>query len=155
MTENEDRLNDLFDKYVPDSGAAESMAGELVRATARIGYRYFNDGDKLGIGYGRQTCNPAGRFLGKNGNDAIADILTAMWGCSSDEKYEQYIDKLSGAVVEYVESDPSLADKPGYDMFEDRNPEEDVDDDDDEEEYYEDDYDEEEEDEPEDGDDEW
>ena len=26
---------------------------------SRIGYRFYNDGDQLGIGYGKETCNPA------------------------------------------------------------------------------------------------
>ena len=64
MTKNEDRINKLFKELVPETGKAGSLAGELVRAMSRIGYRFYNDGDQLGIGYGKETCNPAGRFLG-------------------------------------------------------------------------------------------
>ena len=63
MTKNHERINQLFEELVPASGKAESLAGELVRAMARIGYRWYNDGDQVGIGYGRETCNPAARFL--------------------------------------------------------------------------------------------
>ena len=63
MTKNHERINELFEELVPGSGKAESLAGELVRAMARIGYRWYNDGDQVGIGYGRETCNPAARFL--------------------------------------------------------------------------------------------
>ena len=37
MTKNENRINKLFKDLVPMSGKADSLAGELVRATARIG----------------------------------------------------------------------------------------------------------------------
>ena len=74
MTKNEDRINKLFKELVPDTGKADSLAGELVRAMSRIGYRFYNDGDQLGIGYGKETCNPAGRFLGVKGNDKIAKL---------------------------------------------------------------------------------
>ena len=55
MTKNEERINALFEELVPPMGKADSLAGELVRATCRIGYRYFNDGDHIGIGYGKET----------------------------------------------------------------------------------------------------
>lgn len=63
MTKNEERINKLFKELVPETGKADSLAGELVRAMSRIGYRFYNDGDQLGIGYGKETCNPAGRSL--------------------------------------------------------------------------------------------
>lgn len=40
MTKNHERINELFEELVPGSGKAESLAGELVRAMARIGYRW-------------------------------------------------------------------------------------------------------------------
>mgnify|MGYP007047921629 CR=1 FL=1 len=43
MTKNAERINKLFEELVPDMGKADCLAGELVRATARIGYRFFND----------------------------------------------------------------------------------------------------------------
>jgi hypothetical protein len=84
MTKNFDRLNDLFDELVPSSGKAESLAGELVRATARIGYRFYNDGDQIGIGYGKETCNPAARFLIKKAPREIADLTAGLWGMVSE-----------------------------------------------------------------------
>ena len=47
MTKNEERLSKLFKELVPDMGKAESLAGELVRAINRIGYRFCNDGDMV------------------------------------------------------------------------------------------------------------
>lgn len=58
MTKNEDRINKLFKELVPETGKADSLAGELVRAMSRIGYRFYNDGDQLGIGYGQGNLQP-------------------------------------------------------------------------------------------------
>ena len=55
MTKNEERINKLFKELVPETGKADSLAGELVRAMSRIGYRFYNDGDQLGIGYGKPS----------------------------------------------------------------------------------------------------
>lgn len=43
MTKNEDRINKLFKELVPETGKADSLAGELVRAMSRIGYRFYNE----------------------------------------------------------------------------------------------------------------
>ena len=63
MTPNIKKINALFGDLVPSSGKCDSLAGEMVRAAARIGYRFVNDGDQIGIGYGKETCNAAARFL--------------------------------------------------------------------------------------------
>ena len=103
MTKNEERNNKLFKELVPETGKADSLAGELVRAMSRIGYRFYNDGDQLGIGYGKETCNPAGRFLGVKGNDKIAKLTADAWAVYSEEAYEKVLDILCGAVADYVE----------------------------------------------------
>ena len=41
MTKNEERINKLFKELVPETGKADSLAGELVRAMSRIGYRFY------------------------------------------------------------------------------------------------------------------
>ena len=96
MTKNDERLNRLFEELVPASGKADSLAGELVRATSRIGYRFFNDGDQLGIGYGKETCNPAGRFLMKKAPEEISDLVAGLWGMYSEAGYEVVLDILVG-----------------------------------------------------------
>ena len=53
----------LFDALVPGRGDADNLGGELLRAAERIAYRYYNDGDMAGEGYGRETVNPAVRYM--------------------------------------------------------------------------------------------
>ena len=116
---------------MPASGKAENLAGELVRAMARIGYRWYNDGDQVGIGYGRETCNPAARFLIHKGNKEVSDLAASIWGIHSEEAYEKLIDLLAGA-----EGHPELRTLPTIDMWDLRDPDEDVDDWDEEEEDW-------------------
>ena len=136
MTKNNERINQLFEELVPASGKAESLAGELVRAMARIGYRWYNDGDQVGIGYGRETCNPAARFLIHKGNKEVSDLAASIWGIHSEEVYEKRIDLLAGAVADYVESHPELRTLPTTDMWDLYDPDEDMDDWDEEEEDW-------------------
>ena len=136
MTKNHERINQLFEELVPASSKAESLAGELVRAMARIGYRWYNDGDQVGIGYGRETCNPAARFLIHKGNKEVSDLAAAIWGLHSEEAYEKLLDLLAGAVADYVESHPELRTLPTTDMWDLYDPDEDMDDWDEEEEDW-------------------
>lgn len=50
-------LNALFEKLVPGTGCADTVAGECVRAICRVSYRYYNDGDLVGYGYGVETAS--------------------------------------------------------------------------------------------------
>ena len=125
MTKNAERINKLFEELVPFEGKANSLAGELVRAMSRIGYRFFNDGDLVNIGYGKETCNPAGRFLGAKGNDRIARLTADAWAVYSEEAYEKVLDILCGAVADYVEQNPDLRTQPTEDMWDFKDEEED------------------------------
>ena len=147
MTKNEERINKLFKELVPETGKANSLAGELIRAMSRIAYRFYNDGDQVGMGYGKETCNPAARFLMAKGNKRVSSLATAIWGIYDESAYEDLLDILAGAVADHVEQTPDLRTTPTDDMWDYRT-DEDVDDDweDEEDDYEEEDYDEDEED---------
>lgn len=140
MTAVETKFGTLFDELVPPSGKADSLAGEIVRAVGRISYRFFNDGDHVGVGYGKETCNPAARFLIKRTPKVIGDLALALWGMVSEDGYGAVLAVLIEKTVEYIEKNPRLRTVPTEDMFSHRDPHEDVDDYE-EEEYWEDDTD--------------
>lgn len=129
MIKREHRLNELFEELVPASGKADCLAGEIVRAVVRIGYRFFNDGDRLGVGYGKETCNPAGRFLRKKLPYDLACLVCKIWDPGyNDVVYEHYLDVLCDKVAEYVDSHPELREQPTDDFWDYMDREEDVDD---------------------------
>lgn len=49
----------MWEKFVPSTGKADTDFGETLRCTSRVIYRFYNDGDKYNVGYGRETVNPA------------------------------------------------------------------------------------------------
>lgn len=124
----QDRINALFEELVPFEGKADSLAGEIVRAISRIGYRFYNDGDQLGIGYGKETCNPAGRFLAARTNQAIASMVWALWGVYSRDSYEILLGKLTEMVADYIDGHPELKNQSTPDMWSFSDLHEDVDD---------------------------
>lgn len=102
-------INGMFEELVPAFGKAETKAGELVRAVTRIGGRYWNDGDKIGVGYGKEVCNPPALFiLSEYGETDFAGTIVAMWGLEDDETYEKGLELLIREVVDYIEEHPKL-----------------------------------------------
>lgn len=146
MTTREERINTLFEELVPASGKAATVAGEIIRAISRIGYRNYNDGDHLGVGYGRETCNPAGRYLAAKCDDRIARLVRAIWGEENDDYYDTGLAELEDAIIEYLEKHPELKEAENTeDMFDYWDKDEDVDTyDDEDDEWDEEEYDEEE-----------
>ncbi|MBR5620816.1 MAG: hypothetical protein IKW76_13875 [Clostridia bacterium] len=139
ITAIEEKLNELFEELVPATGKADTLAGEIVRSICRIGYRNYNDGDHLGVGYGKETCNPAGRFLAQRCDDKVARCVRDAWGIISDTLYDAALERLETAVLEYLDAHPDLKTAPNTeDMWDCYDRYEDVDDSEDDE-YYDDD----------------
>ena len=130
MTNIDEKLNELFRELVPDVGKADTLAGEIVRAISRIGYRWYNDGDMINKGYGKETCNAAARFLMCNTNDTIrkhiADIADTQ--CFPSDIYEDRLQELKIEVFNYIEQHPETREQETEDMFSYFDEEEDRDD---------------------------
>ena len=84
MTEAETRMCELFEELVPAEGKADTVAGEIVRAINWIAYRNGNDGDRIGVGYGKETCNPPARYLQTVGSVTMRKLISDMWGMWSE-----------------------------------------------------------------------
>lgn len=131
----ENKINRLFRELVPASGKADTVAGEIVRAVCRIGYRYYNDGDRIGVEYGKETCNPAARYLIAKAGEDVARIVAEIWGMWDDDAYKIGLASLEQAALDYIERNPELKRTPNAeDMWDYRDEYEDRDDSDDDEE---------------------
>lgn len=124
-----EKIEELFERLVPDTGKADTVAGEIIRAVSRIGFRWNNDGDRIGTGYGRETCNPAARYLIAKADDKVVDIIYDMWGANmTDREYDDCLQELCAAVLNYLDNSPELETTPNTeDMFDYRDKYEDVD----------------------------
>ena len=110
-------MENLFDEFVPGSGACESLGAEFIRAIERLRYRCYNDGDRFYQGYGIETCASSAAFIADFGGDKLSDEVNSIAsdiGCQ-DEQYEQQLDKLASDVVEYLVNTPELFGKPVVD----------------------------------------
>lgn len=115
-------LESEFEEHVPSSGASETAYGESLRAINRIGYRYYNDGDHVNMGYGKETTNMAVRYLLDNLEGDTKDHLEGMfdkpYDSYDDKSYEDKLEKLFIGTANYLdEHKQELLEKPAVDMF--------------------------------------
>ena len=102
-----------YQRLVPQSGNCNTLRGEILRAASKIDYRLYNDGDKVGSGYGHQTCDPAARFLIKklDGNPKFGftktfqNLLDGTYGLSR-ERYTKLVERMVNRIDRYMSSIP-------------------------------------------------
>ena len=106
--------------YVPQAGKASTIGGEILRATAQIVNRFYNDGDKIGIGNGKETVNPAARYLYNKVLDSSTEEVEQMLNGESDinlsdESYEEWIDGYKDSIENYLRNNEELFHTPNKD----------------------------------------
>lgn len=115
-------IDDLFDKLVPSSGQSEIVAGELIRAINKIGYRWNNDGDMCFSGYGITTCGNAINYICsfiprvESMVEQVADKCTGNED-ADDKTYDDFLDRLYEAVVDFIATHPDEVLEPAEDMY--------------------------------------
>ena len=140
----EDKLEALFDEYVPGTGKSDNLGGEIIRAVNKIIYRWYNDGDVYFAGYGKETCGPAAKFLAslyddddheylEELSDLLVDFAEEVSSASSsasnyyspetfndyiDKKYGDFLNNLTKLVVDVVINHPELFLEDTIDMYE-------------------------------------
>lgn len=108
-------------RLVPVNGNCNTLRGEILRAANKIDYRLYNDGDKVGSGYGHQTCDPAARFLIKKlgGNPKFGftktfqNLLDGNYGLSK-ERYEKLVERMVDRIDRYMSSIPETPNTEDY-----------------------------------------
>lgn len=95
----------LWDKYVPALGTAETIGGEILRAMSRIIYRFYNDGDMVGVGYGNESCNSSDRYL-----VAVVPnyISLDQFNEGQETKYEKLMLKNHRTVFAFLQKNPHI-----------------------------------------------
>ncbi len=100
----------LWEELVPINGTAKTKAGELLRASAKVYYRYFNDGDRMQYTLDQWTAESStasawkfiyqyadGEFKGK-------DLAISLLDATSEQDYEIALEKMSDTIIDYVDN---------------------------------------------------
>ena len=97
-------------RLMPPSGKADTVAGEIIRAADRIHYRWWNDGDKINVGYGKETCNGTARYLEKiRGSEFPVEVWNGSLG---EDAYTEFTEKLVAEMYAFIKAHPELETTP-------------------------------------------
>ena len=97
-------------RLMPPSGKTETVAGEIIRATDRIWYRWWNDGDKINVGYGKETCNGTARYLEKiRGSEFPVEVWNGSLG---EDAYTEFTENLVAEMYALIKAHPELETTP-------------------------------------------
>ena len=100
----------MEERLMPPSGKAETVAGEIIRAADRIHYRWWNDGDKINVGYGKETCNGTARYLEKiRGSEFPVEVWNGSLG---EDAYTEFTEKLVAEMYAFIKAHPELETTP-------------------------------------------
>lgn len=120
-------------EYMENSGNSTTLGGEILRAFNRIDYRYYNDGDMIGRGYGKETVNPAARFLVEKcvGWTEVGNLEDMLNGESdinkSDDYYNEWLEDLKYSLEDYLRNHEEFFYTPNKDDMLDYSTEDDKD----------------------------
>lgn len=101
-------IESWFTDYVPREGAANTVGGEILRAFTQIRGRYYNDGDKIGVGMGKDTVNPAARYLVDKcvGWTEVSNIEEMLSGDSDinkdNDNYSEWLEDCEYSLEDYL-----------------------------------------------------
>ena len=108
IKESDDPIETAFQLLVPDSGKANTVAGEAVRAMMRILYRDWNDGDRFFEGYGIETCADSVAYLCDQFEDLYSDFAGIAERNLEEDAYSNALKKVSDKLLDILYKDPEL-----------------------------------------------
>ena len=94
---NKQELKDIEETYLPARGEGESMASQIVTATAKLVYKWYNDGDVFdNTGFMTGWCNNLSSYANwlHKYVEGTASSLDGIHDCSSDSDYEDLLKEL-------------------------------------------------------------
>lgn len=102
-----DFIDSIFHELVPSTGPADTVAGEVIRAVGKVGYRYYNDGDVYYQGYGLETAAPSMQYIldfisqygEKDDQDKAEKLVQDQMTQYDDRKYEDHLDSIFEIVL--------------------------------------------------------
>lgn len=88
-----DRWSRADEMYLPRRGQGETMATQIVTATTKLVYKWFNDGDVYdNTGYMDGWCNDLSSYANWLAKYAGAEeILDRIWDCATEDEYTEIL----------------------------------------------------------------
>jgi len=123
-------LESWAEQYTNPEGKSNSVGGEMVRAAMQIIYRYNNDGDMIGCGYGNETVNAAARYITEKAEMGVNEQIQKWLDHeerADDYDYDNFIETFTTEIEQILRENPELFQEPNNDDYWDWKEDEDMD----------------------------
>lgn len=123
-------LESWAEQYTNPEGKSNTVGGEIVRAAMQIIYRYNNDGDMIGRGYGNETVNAAARYITEKAEMGVNEQIQKWLDHeerADDYEYDNFIETFTTEIEQILRENPELFQKPNNDDYWDWKEDEDMD----------------------------
>lgn len=109
VVDSDSIYHEMYSKYVPPMGKADTVLGEIIRAVSRVCYRYYNDGDHFDEGYGVETAGSPAVYLMKHQPvKELGDAVAKGEGQYFDPDYEYAIRNIEQALINLLHDDAKV-----------------------------------------------
>lgn len=113
-------LESWAEQYTNPEGKSNTVGGEMVRAAMQIIYRYNNDGDMIGRGYGNETVNAAARYITEKAEMGVNEQIQKWLDHeerADDYEYDNFIETFTTEIEQILRENPELFQKPNKDDY--------------------------------------
>jgi hypothetical protein len=96
------KFEELTERYMPARGEGETKASQIVTAVNKLIYKWYNDGDVFdNTRYLNGWCNDLSSYANwLDENTKASRILHGIFGCHSDEEYEELLKDLADTLLD-------------------------------------------------------
>lgn len=97
--ENQKFQDEMFERFVPWTGKANTLGGEILRAITRIVYKFYNDGDTVDKYYSSvlNYSAAADNFLAEK-----VPSYQSLEGIAEDKSFELKLSENFNNIIEYL-----------------------------------------------------
>ena len=123
----DDWYNAMYDKYVPNTGEANTIGGEILRTFSRISHMFYQNGDKIWRGNMKNNSyvlDPLADKLDDLLPQEGKDLMSIMANSTTDNAYEKRLNVLEDYVYNYLKDNDNLF---GDDKIQESNFQKDID----------------------------
>ena len=107
----DDWYNAMYDKYVPNTGEASTIGGEILRTFSGISRMFYQNGDKIWRGNMRNNSyvlDPLADKLDDLLPQEGKDLMSIMANSTTDNAYEKRLNALEDYVYNYLKDNDNL-----------------------------------------------
>lgn len=107
----DDWYSEMFNKYVPKNGEADTTGGEILRLFSSISHMFFQNGDKIWRGNfanNNQVLDPKADKLHDLLPQEGKDLMEKMASSTTSSAYEKRLNKLEDYIYNYLKNNNNL-----------------------------------------------